>query len=94
MTVVSRFLVALLFLAFVIEQAPHIVHHFFDLEHAGAECPFATAGERLPGLGAEAIDVDHDPAPELRTPLPGAPALPDTLVRGPFARAPPASPPR
>jgi hypothetical protein len=48
----------------------------------------------LPGLGAEAIDVDHDPAPELRTPLPGAPALPDTLVRGPFARAPPASPPR
>lgn len=88
-TSVSRFLVALLFLAFLIEQAPHIVHHFFDLEHAGAECPFATAGERLLGLGAEAIGVDYGPAGELLAHSPAPSLLPDVLVQGPFPRAPP-----
>jgi hypothetical protein len=88
-TIVSRFFAALLFLSFVIEQAPHTVHHLFEPEHAESECPFAKAGERLPGLGAEAIGVDHGPAWELVGPSPAPPRLPEVLVRGPFARAPP-----
>jgi hypothetical protein len=44
LTFVSRLFVALLFLGFVVEQAPHTVHHVFDPEYTGEECPVATAG--------------------------------------------------
>lgn len=37
---------SLLLLTFLVELAPHLVHHAFDEHHALNECPFATAGER------------------------------------------------
>ncbi|HEY7362526.1 MAG TPA: hypothetical protein VIE37_00345 [Methylomirabilota bacterium] len=89
LTFVSRLFVALLFLGFVVEQAPHTVHHVFDPEYTGEECPFATAGDRSPGLGAEAIGVDHGPAWHPVAPAPAPARLPDVLVQGPLARAPP-----
>ncbi len=88
-TIVGRLLIALLFVTFLIEQAPHLVHHFFDPEYTGEECSFATSGERLPGLGAEAIGFDYGPGGELLAHSPAPSLLLDVLVRGPFARAPP-----
>jgi len=79
----------LLFLSFVIGQAPHTVHHLFEPEHTGDECPFATAGDRLPGLGAEVTGLDEDLAWELTRQQPAPSRLLEILVRGPFARAPP-----
>lgn len=85
----GRCLAALLFLGFLVEQAPHSVHHLFDPGYTAEECPFATAGERLPGLGAEAIGFDHGPAWEPVGPPPALPRLREILLRSPFARAPP-----
>ncbi|MGH7313399.1 MAG: hypothetical protein ACREJV_09515, partial [Candidatus Rokuibacteriota bacterium] len=88
-TVASRLLATLLFASFVIGQAPHSVHHLFELEPTGDECPFATAGERLPGLGADVIGFDHGLTwgPAVHRPAPSR--FPGRLVQGPLARAPP-----
>jgi hypothetical protein len=89
LTFVSRLFVALLFLGFVVEQAPHTVHHVFDPEYTGEECPFATSGERLPGLGAEVVAFEHGQAWQPVGPPPAPAQRPAILVGGPFARAPP-----
>jgi len=88
-TFASRLVAALLFLTFVIGQAPHTVHHLFDPEYLGDECPFATAGERLPGVDADAVGLDHGLAWELSQHQPALLRLPEAVVPGPVARAPP-----
>jgi len=52
-----RLPLAALFVAFVVQQAPHLVHHFFDPEHVQDECPFAASAERAGALQADAVVV-------------------------------------
>jgi hypothetical protein len=89
LTLVCRTLAALLFLAFVIGQAPHTVHHLFEPDHAEAECPFATAGDRLPGLDAASLELDERPAWTSNEHLPAPPRLPGAVPSSSLARAPP-----
>ena len=89
LAVICRLFAALLFLSFVIDQAPHSVHHLFEPEHTDAECPFASAGERLPGLGAEVTALDHDQTKASDERPPASPRLPGTIVSSSLARAPP-----
>jgi hypothetical protein len=89
LTVVSRLFAALLFLSFVISQAPHTVHHLFEPDHTDTECPFASAGDRLPGLGAEVTGFDHGQTWASDQHPPASPRLPSTVVSSSLARAPP-----
>jgi hypothetical protein len=77
------------FCIFVVEQAPHLVHHFFEPDQVQPECPFATASERQPGAPAATVSVAT--APLSAVPLP---PLPDPELVGATrlpagARAPP-----
>jgi hypothetical protein len=92
LTVVSRLFAALLFLSFVVGQAPHTVHHIFEPEHTDSECPFASAGERLPGLGADVTGFDHGQTWASDERPPASPRLPGTVVSSSLARAPPRLP--
>ena len=50
-------LLSALFVAFVVQQAPHLVHHFFEPEHVQDECPFAASAERTGALQADAVVI-------------------------------------
>jgi hypothetical protein len=89
LTLVCRVLAALLFLAFVVGQAPHTVHHLFEPEHAEADCPFATAGDRLPGLDAAGVELNERPAWTSNERLPAPSRLPGAVPSSALARAPP-----
>ena len=78
------------FVAFLVTQAPHLVHHFFEPDHVRDECPFAANGERTGGLTAQPVATVA--LAEASTPLlTSTPAAVQSLVpaasRG---RAPPA----
>ncbi len=47
-------LAAALFLALLVEQSPHLVHHLFEHEASGSECVFAVGAERAPLAAAAA----------------------------------------
>jgi len=83
-------LFAALFVAFVVTQAPHLVHHFFEPELVQDECPFAASGERTGGLQAQPMAVvalAHVSTPALTAALPAPPSVVPAASRG---RAPPA----
>jgi hypothetical protein len=46
-----------LFVVFLVSQAPHLVHHFFEPQLVQDECPFAASGERTGGLEAQPVAV-------------------------------------
>jgi hypothetical protein len=79
-----------LFVVFLVRQAPHLVHHFFEPEHVQNECPLAASGDRTHGLQAEPVVVVV--APEISTPAGASvcPASPSVAVLAFFGRAPPA----
>src|SRR5262249_57930741 len=52
---VTGLLIACAFMAFLVTQAPHLVHHFFDPELVQDECPFAANGDRTGGLQIEPL---------------------------------------
>jgi len=84
-----RLLLAALFVAFVVQQAPHLVHHFFEPEHVQDECPFAASAERGGALPADAVVVAIWEIRE--SPLPAAPpTLPTVVPAASRGRAPPA----
>jgi hypothetical protein len=71
---------SLLLLAFLVELAPHLVHHAFDEHHALNECPFATAGERTDSAcddtaRGEVTQRSSAPAAVVSERLPARPAL-------------------
>ena len=81
-------LLSALFVAFVVQQAPHLVHHFFEPEHVQDECPFAASAERTGALQADAVviaiwDVKESAPP---TSIPSTPTVVPAASRG---RAPP-----
>ncbi|MGH7392182.1 MAG: hypothetical protein ACREM3_22385 [Candidatus Rokuibacteriota bacterium] len=85
----AALLSAAFLLAFLVEISPHLVHHAFEPDHVGEECPFATAAERQPSVAEPVAELAPaapasaalDPAPVVAD-LRYTPALPD-------ARAPP-----
>jgi hypothetical protein len=81
-----------LLVVFLVRQAPHLVHHFFEPEHVQDECPLAASGDRTHGLQAEPVVVVV--APEASTPAVASvcPATPRVAVLAFFGRAPPARP--
>jgi hypothetical protein len=84
-----RLLAVLLFAGFVIGQAPHSVHHLFEVERIADDCPFATAGDRVPGLGADGIGLHGDLSSEPARDQPAPSRLPGVHVQSPLPRAPP-----
>ncbi len=82
-------LCAALLLSFVVELAPHLVHHLGSDLHQHTDCPFATAFERQHGTLPSGVP-ELLPAPGVPAAPPGvAPRLP-RLTRAPSgARAPP-----
>ena len=78
-----------LLVVFLVRQAPHLVHHFFEPEHVQDECPLAASGDRTHGLQAEPVVVVV--APEVSTPSVASvcPATPSVDVLAFFGRAPP-----
>ena len=86
---VSLLLTGLLLL-FLVRQAPHLVHHFFEPQHVQNECPLAASGDRTHGLQAAPIVVVA--APEISTPGVASvcSATPSVAVLAFFGRAPPA----
>ena len=87
---VASLLLAGAFVAFVVTQSPHLVHHFFEPELVQDECPFAANGERTGWLPIEPVAVAT--TAEVSTPLlPAALPAPTTVSRAATrSRAPPA----
>jgi hypothetical protein len=78
-----------LLVVFLVRQAPHLVHHFFEPKHVQNECPLAASGDRTHGLQAEPVVVVV--APEISTPAVASvcSATPSVAVLAFFGRAPP-----
>lgn len=82
-------LTAALFLALVVQQAPHFVHHLFEPEQHQSECVFAAGAERTQAVTPDLVtlapaDLVLAPAPALaEPPVPGIDPAPAD------ARAPP-----
>ena len=87
---VTGLLIACAFMAFLVTQAPHLVHHFFDPELVQDECPFAANGDRTGGLPIEPVAVVTISA--VSTPvMPEAVFEPGSVAHvTPLGRAPPA----
>ncbi len=68
---VGRVFVALMFAAYLVGLAPHLVHHLLEHDQAQPDCPFAMAAERQ----------HASPAPDI-TPLPG-PVVTSAVVATP-----------
>ena len=86
---VLALLTASVFLVFLTELAPHLVHHLFEGGHAEHECPFATAGDHKPATPSPDIGLTALAAPTASvhcSPEPSSPPLSLTL---PASRAPP-----
>ena len=86
---VSRLLVGALFVAYLVAQAPHLVHHLFEPDETQADCVFLAAAERH-----QAAPTDDPTPPAAGTevsvvpPAPVSGAIPH--APGPAgARAPP-----
>ena len=86
----ASLLIASAFMAFLVTQAPHLVHHFFDPELVQDECPFAANGERTGGLQIEPVAIVT--VSDVSTPvLPAAVFEPGSVTHAtPLGRAPPA----
>lgn len=77
------------FIAFLVGQSPHLVHHLFEPGQNRTDCAFASVGERTQGLPADAVTLI--PLALVGTDATGADrlALPSRTVVPPDARAPP-----
>ncbi len=51
----ARLLVVGFLLAFAAAQSPHLVHHLFEHAEALADCPFATAPDRLAAVSSDVV---------------------------------------
>jgi hypothetical protein len=87
---VTSLLAASAFMTFLVTQAPHLVHHFFDPELVQDECPFAANGDRTGGLQIEPVAIVT--VADVSTPvLPAAVFEPGGVAHAtPLGRAPPA----
>lgn len=85
-------LVTLLFIGFLIEQAPHTVHHAFESDPRD-ECVFAANAERVQGAIGDVPDLTLVADPGRRSVAEHPPAAPLRALVPTDARAPPPSTP-
>ena len=88
----ARLAAGLAFLAFVVGQSPHLVHHLFEHDEPQTDCAFAAAAERLSGLPItvedptaeqrwdRAADACQPPAPTLQALAPAGPRAPPLVA--------------
>ena len=77
------------FVAFLVTQAPHLVHHFFEPDLVQDECPYAASGDRAGGLQIEPVVVlvNLDGSAPAPTAIFSEP--PSVIVAASLGRAPP-----
>ncbi len=86
-------LVAALFVAYLIELSPHLVHHLFDEDHAPPACSHLAQSQHNPALQADPPALIHlVPTETVEVPLAGGP-LPSPALSSGHCRAPPRSVP-
>lgn len=78
-----------LFVAFLVTQAPHLVHHFFEPDHVQNECPYAASGDRTGGLQVEPAALVVILAVATTGVAPTIPVAPSVPVLAFLGRAPP-----
>jgi hypothetical protein len=68
----GRLLVVALFVGYLVEQSPHLVHHLFEPDEVQSECSYLAAGDRnqlgpvdgpVLAPAVEARPVIHEPGP-------------------------------
>ena len=84
-------LLAAVFATFVVELAPHLVHHTFEHEgeKASADCAFASAAERQPGASTVVATLSSGAPPALLGPALGPVPIVARFLAPVAARAPP-----
>ena len=84
-----RLLAASCFLAFLVTQSPHLVHHLFEPLQNQGDCAFASAAERAQGLTADAAPLIAPPEPGTGGLVAERPELHSATLTPADARAPP-----
>ena len=82
-------LTAAFFVALLITQAPHLVHHLFDPDHQQSECIFAAGAERTHAVEPDTVTVAPAALVQAAAPAPAEPSLPSPALTPSDARAPP-----
>ena len=80
------------FLAFVVGQSPHLVHHLFEAKQSQTDCAFASADERTQGLFADTVSLTLPLEVEAGGSIVAQPAPPSLALAPTSARAPPLLP--
>jgi hypothetical protein len=87
----TSLLLAGAFVAFLVTQAPHLVHHFFEPDLVQDECPFAASGDRAGGLQIEPVTVIVILDGAAAAPSAVVSEPPNVIVEASLGRAPPVS---
>jgi hypothetical protein len=86
----GRLIVVVLFVGYLVEQSPHLVHHLFEPDKVQSDCAYLAAGDRHQVTPVDGAALFSEPALVSVVPL-GVKARPITHDPGPTgARAPPA----
>jgi hypothetical protein len=86
---IGRLAIAVLFVALLVEQSPHLVHHVFEHDEVQEECVFLASTDRQHATPADGVPVLVRPA---AVSIVGLPATAGPITRSPdcaAARAPP-----
>jgi hypothetical protein len=59
---IGRLAIALLFVALLVEQSPHLVHHVFEHDEVQADCVFLASTDRQHATPADGVPVLVRPA--------------------------------
>jgi hypothetical protein len=82
-------LTAALFLALVVAQAPHLVHHLFEPEQHQSECAFASGAERTQALTPDLVTLAPADLVQATGPVAADAQLPGLALSPADPRAPP-----
>lgn len=83
------FLAAACFLAFIVGQSPHLVHHLFEAKQSQTECAFASVDERTQALFVDTVTLSLPLEVEAGGSIAAQPAPPSRALPPTGARAPP-----
>jgi hypothetical protein len=86
----GRLIVVALFVGYLVEQSPHLVHHLLETDEIQSGCAYLAAGDRHQVTPVEATALFSEPA-VVSVVAVGVETRPSTNDPGPTgARAPPA----
>jgi hypothetical protein len=86
---IGRLAIAVLFVALLVEQSPHLVHHVFEHDEVQADCVFLASTDRQHAAPADGVPMLVRPA---AASIVGLAATAGPITRSPdlaAARAPP-----